>query len=274
MTLSEADIINKSPSPATVASLTKDLRNLGVSPGMTLLVHSSLSALGWVCGGPVAVIRALEGALGEASTMVMPAFCGEYSDPAYWKNPPVPEAWWQTIRDEMPVFDSDLTPTRWMGTIAETFRKQPGTMRSGHPQVSFAARGPLAADIVSNHPLDYALGDEGPLGRLYDLGANILLLGVGWGNNTSLHLAEYRSSCPGKRIERSGAPVMEDGRRVWKELEDFGGDSADFEKIGTDFELAYAETIGVGRVGLARVRLMPCRILVDYAMAWMTAYRK
>jgi aminoglycoside 3-N-acetyltransferase len=272
--LSEVDVINRSPSPATVATLTADLQKLGVAPGMNILVHSSLSALGYVCGGPVAVILALEAALGEDGTLVMPAHSGEYSDPAHWQHPPVPESWWQRIRDEMPVFDPDLTPTRWMGTIAETFRKQPGTIRSSHPQISFAARGPLAGDIVGDHPLDYALGDESPMGRLYDLGALILLLGVGYSNNTMMHLAEYRASFPGKRIERSGAPVMEQGVRIWKELEDFAGDSDDFEKIGIDFEAAYPGTVKKGKIGLADARLMPARILVDYAMAWMTAYRK
>ncbi len=272
--MSEADIINRSPSPATVGTLTADLKKLGVAPGMTILVHSSLSALGYVSGGPVAVILALEAALGEDGTLVMPAHSGEYSDPAYWQHPPVPESWWQTIRDEMPVFDPDLTPTRCMGTIAETFRKQPGVIRSRHPQVSFAARGPLAEDITAVHSLNYALGDSSPLGCLYDLRGNILLLGCSYTNNTSLHLAEFRAEFPAKRVERSGSPVMENGVRDWKQLEDFAGDSDDFEKIGIEFEAAYPGTVKKGKVGLADARLMPARVLVDYAMAWMCAYRK
>jgi aminoglycoside 3-N-acetyltransferase len=272
--LSEAQIIKRTPSPATVATLTDDLKKLGVSPGMTLLVHSSLSAMGYVCGGPVAVILALEAALGDAGTLVMPAHSGEYSDPAYWKHPPVPESWWQTIRNEMPAFDPDLTPTRCMGAIAEAFRKQQGVLRGRHPQVSFAARGLLSADITADHPFDYALGDCGPLGRLYDLGASILLLGVGYVNNTTIHLAEYRAAFPGKRIERSGAPVMENGLRVWKELEDFSGDSDDFEAIGREFEAAYPGTVKKGKIGSADARLMPARALVDYAVVWMTGHRK
>jgi len=230
--------------------------------------------MGYVCGGPVAVIKAFEEVLGEDGTLVMPAQTGEYSDPAHWKNPPVPESWWTVIRAEMPAFDPDLTPTRKMGVIAETFRWQPGVLRSRHPQVSFTARGPKAAEITCVHPLDYAFGDGGPLGRLYDLGAFILLLGVGHNNNTSLHLAEFRASYPGKKIERSGAPVMENGRRVWKELEDFGDGSQDFDTIGAAFEAVFAERVTVGEVGMAESRLMRCSDLIDFAMAWMTVYRK
>jgi aminoglycoside 3-N-acetyltransferase len=272
--LSEADIVRKTPFPATTDSLTVDLRTLGLFNGMTLLVHSSLSALGWVCGGAVAVIGAFEAAIGKAGTLVMPSFTGDNSDPAYWRNPPVPESWWQTIRDQLPAFDPDLTPSRNVGAIAEAFRKQPGTSRSGHPQVSFSARGPQSAQIVSSHPLDYALGDRGPLGRLYDSGAYILLFGVGYHNNTSLHLAEYRAAFPGKRIIRSGASVMEDGRRVWKIIEDFDDDSTDFERLGADFEAACPNSVRIGKVGLAEVRLISCRSLVDYAVNWMNHNRK
>src|SRR5512137_1004372 len=120
--MTEADAIARSTrGPVTVSSLKTDLAALGVTPGMVLLVHSSLSALGWVCGGAQAVIQALTELLGPAGTLVMPAHSGGLGDPAQWRNPPVPESWWQTILDEMPPFDPALTPTRSMGVIAETF---------------------------------------------------------------------------------------------------------------------------------------------------------
>jgi aminoglycoside 3-N-acetyltransferase len=75
--------------PATVQSIRDDLSALGVTQGMVLLVHSSLSSLGWVCGGPVAVVLALEAALGPEGTLVMPTHSSDLSEPSYWKAPPV-----------------------------------------------------------------------------------------------------------------------------------------------------------------------------------------
>jgi aminoglycoside 3-N-acetyltransferase len=134
--------------------------------------------------------------------------------------------------------------------------------------------GPLAAAITADHPLDYAFGDNSPLGRVYDLGGSVLMLGAGHANNTSLHLAEFRAEYPGKQVERGGAPVMENGRRIWKILEDFGDDSDDFDAIGAAFEATHPDKVIIGRIGLAEVRLMPQRDLVDFAVAWMTANRK
>lgn len=258
--------------PATVASLSVDLAALGVLPGMALLLHSSLGSLGWVCGGPVAVILALEEVLGPQGTLVMPTHSGDLSDPAHWKNPPVPEAWWDTIRETMPPYDHDLTPTRSMGVIPETFRKRGGVLRSGHPQVSFAAWGVEARRVTEGHALDFGLGEGSPLARVYDLEGWVLLLGAGHGSNTSLHLAEYRASYPGRRVVENGAPMLIDGQREWVTLQDVDVNASDFEAIGECFERATGY-VRRGRVADARALLMPQRALVDYAVHWMEENR-
>src|SRR2546423_10154420 len=118
--MSEEAVIARTPVPGTIASLASDLGLLGVESGMTLLVHSSLSALGWVCGGPVAVVRALIDVLTPAGTLVMPAHSDNLSDPARWQNPAVPPEWVPVIRATMPAFEPRLTPTYFMGSIVET----------------------------------------------------------------------------------------------------------------------------------------------------------
>jgi aminoglycoside 3-N-acetyltransferase len=272
--MSEEDVIKGTQDgPVTVSSLMADLSALGVKPGMTLLVHSSLSAVGWVCGGPVAVVLALEEVLGPEGTLVMPTHSGDLSDPAQWENPPVPEDWWETIRQTMPAYDPDLTPTRGVGVIPECFRKQKGVLRSSHPHFSFAAWGAHAVAITEGHTLDFGLGEGSPLARLYDHESWILLLGVGQLNNTSLHLAEYRAAHSAKRLITCGAPVMVEGRRLWTALQDIDLNETDFEQIGEQF----AEETGLthlGRVAGATVTLMPQRPLVDYAIHWMERNRR
>jgi len=68
----ESTTIQNTDKPATIDSLTTDFRALGVTEGSVLLVHSSLSALGWVAGGSVAVVEALLRAVGASGTIVMP----------------------------------------------------------------------------------------------------------------------------------------------------------------------------------------------------------
>ncbi len=269
--MSEAPAIARTTTPATRATLAADLRALGLQAGMTVLVHSSLSALGYVVSGAPSVILALEDVLGETGTLMMPTHSSDLSDPAHWRHPPVPAAWVDPVRDAMPAYQMDLTPTRQMGAIAETFRKQDGVRRSNHPQDSFAARGPQAEFITTNHRLQDGLGESSPLARLYDLDGWVLLLGVRHQNNTSLHLAETRAQCAGKKFITQGAPIFVNGERQWVAFEALDYNDEDFPAIGAALAETGAER--VGRVALAEARLMPQRALVDFGVQWMERNR-
>jgi aminoglycoside 3-N-acetyltransferase len=218
------------------------------------------------------VVLALLAAVGPAGTVVMPSLSSDLSEPSRWVAPPVPEAWWPVIRGETPAFDAALTETTWMGAVVDCFRHHPGTVRSSHPADSFIACGPLAEEIVQAHPLSPAFGDGSPLSRLYDLDARIVLLGVGHGNNTSLHLAEHRAQWLGKPTIAYGAPVMVDGRREWVTYDDLDYDSDDFEALGAAFA---ASTGGETRVPLGYGEVTSCsmRAIVDFAVQWLAANR-
>jgi aminoglycoside 3-N-acetyltransferase len=270
----EGQVVDKTKILATVESLRTDFKTLGIKEGMVLLVHSSLSTVGWVCGGAVAVIIALQKVLGETGTLVMPTHSTDLSEPSQWENPPVPESWWQTIRETMPAYDPDLTPTRSMGKIVETFRRQKGALRSTHPQNSFCARGPQASYIIENHSLAFGMGDHSPLARIYDLHGFVLLLGVGHSNNTSIHLAEYRVDFLTKRVVQESAPISQAGSRVWRTFENIDVDASDFDRIGEDFLHSDAgKVVRQGKVGIADCQLMPQPAIVDFAVDWLEKNR-
>jgi aminoglycoside 3-N-acetyltransferase len=267
--MSEELIVQATSEPRTRESLASDLAHLGVGPGMCLLVHSSLRALGWVAGGPVAVVQALTDVLTPSGTLVMPTHTSFNSEPSYWQNPAVPPSWWETIRTTMPAFDPLITPTSFMGQIVEVFRSWPGALRSSHPQVSFAALGPQARFITADHVLEDGLGEGSPLARIYDLDGWVLLLGVGHANNTSFHLGECRAG--GVQHTRQGAAVREDGVRVWKTFSDLDWNAEPFAEVGSAFEAA--EMVTVGAVGSAPARLFRQRPAVDFAKEWLASHQ-
>ena len=268
--MSESDSIKISDGgPVTEEQLVSNLQTLGVERNDTLLVHSSLSHLGWVVGGSVTVVNALLNAVGPNGTVVMPTHSGDLSDPANWSNPAVDKSWWSAIKDTMPPFDPARTPTRGMGAIVDCFRSVPDVLRSHHPQTSFAAFGRHASQITNNHLLENSLGESSPLARLYELDAKVLLLGVSHESNTSLHLAEYRVTYNGKNFVKNGAPGAKAG--AWIEFEDIELNSEDFETLGTDFEKT--GSIRSGKVGYASSRLMRQRRLVDFAEDWFASNR-
>lgn len=248
------------------------LSQVGVAAGQTVMVHASLSSLGFVCGGAQTVIQALLESTGQDGTVIMPAQSWKNLDPAagvHWEEP---QEWWQAIRDNWPAYDKDITPTNTMGAVAEMFRKWPGTLRSDHPARSVAARGKYAEYITANHDLSNIFGEGSPIGKLYELDGYILLMGVGYDKCTSLHLADVRANYPSKHSITEHSAVMENGKRVWKAYDTLFVSGDDFCDIGAAFEELHS--VSKASLGSGTITLIRQRKLVDFAVGWIEKHRK
>jgi aminoglycoside 3-N-acetyltransferase len=261
--------------PKTRAGLSADLRDLGVCAGDTLLVHSSLRSIGFVVGGAVAVVQALLDAVGPDGTVVVPAFTADNSDPSRWaltRKEAVPSEWWQQIRDHLPAFDPDLTPSHNIGAIAEAVRTWPGAVRSTHPQTSFAALGADATVLMAGHHPDCHLGPDSPLGRLAEGAAKILLLGVPFEVCTAFHLTEYQ--VPDSPTRDYECVICVEGERAWYRFRDVALDDADFGRLGAALEAsAVGCLVRQGMVGDAVSRLLPLAESVAHARQWLATHR-
>ncbi|MFJ8472271.1 aminoglycoside N(3)-acetyltransferase [Kitasatospora sp. NPDC094011] len=252
-------------SPLTTADLVDGWHRVGVRPGMALIVHSSLSALGRVEGGAAAVVASLREAVGPGGTVAVPAFTGStVCDPApYHAGLPSPKI--AELRAAVPLFHADLPSP--MGAVAETLRALPESLRSTHPQASVAAVGAHAREVTARRSLGWAVGRESPFGALHDLGGYVLLVGVGHNRNTFLHYAE--TFAPNRRLKLRRFPMELQGERVWIEAPDVGNDNdTHFPVVGREFE----ERAGIREVlvGTAPCRLVPVRELIPFAVRRLT----
>ena len=253
----------------TPERLARDFARLGVRTADTLIVHASMRAIGWVCGGPTAAVQALLDVVGPAGTVVVPAQTLDNRDPSRWSHAPVPEQWWPVIRDQLPAFDPLLTPSTTMGALAERVRTWPGSFRSGHPLTSFAAVGARAAELMARHDLRSLLGEQSPLAALEAAGARVVLLGVGFDKCTAFHLAEYRLS--GRPIRELTAVMRTERGREWVRYESAELDDHDFGDLGAAYEKT--GSVSRGMVGAATSRLFPIRGAVRFAETWIARHR-
>jgi aminoglycoside 3-N-acetyltransferase len=161
----------------TSEQLVADLRNCGVCPGDTLLVHSSLSKMGYVEGGASTVVHALMAAVGDKGNLLMPSSPNSGMQLDYIKS--------------NPVFDVLNSPSA-MGSITEYFRKQPRVRRSLSPTEPVCAFGSDAVYFTSGHMTEETpYTANSPFHRITEKNGKILYIGVTLINaGTSLHLLE------------------------------------------------------------------------------------
>ena len=148
----------------------------------------------------------------------------------------------------------------------------PSSLRSDHPARSVSANGRHAAYLTEHHDLSNIFGDGSPIGRLYELDGYVLLIGVGYDKNTSLHLADARANYPSKHLSTEHSAVMENGLRVWKAYDTLYVDGEDFIQICEVFESNHS--VSKIELGNAILRLMRQRELVDFAVQWIEKNRK
>lgn len=169
------------------------LKDLGVKPGDTLMVHSSLRSLGEAMPADI-VIAGLRRALGPGGTLAMPTLS------------------YETVNADNPVFDTELTPS-CVGSLSEAFRRSQGVVRSLHPTHSAAATGPKSPDLLLDHERDQTpCGEHSPFARLPRLGGRILFLGCDFTVNTMMHALEEQVMPPYLLEDELVDFILTDGR--------------------------------------------------------------
>jgi aminoglycoside N3'-acetyltransferase len=230
--------------PVSPSALVDQHFALGVTPGAVLLAHCAFSRVGPVEGGPAGLIHALQDALGPAGTLVMPSMTD----------------------DDDNVFDPQRTPCAGMGIVADTFWRLPGVLRSDSPH-AFAARGPQAPRIVSPHPINFPHGLDSPVGRVFELDGQVLLLGVGHGADTTIHLAEALAGVRYRRPKHACALV--DGAITRIAYGEIDHCCQNFTLVDGWLDVAGLQRRG--QVGSAPARLARARDIVEVVCARLRA---
>jgi aminoglycoside 3-N-acetyltransferase len=254
--------------------LADGLRRLGLTAGATVMVHASIRSVGPIAGGPDQIHLALKDVLTPEGTLMMYASCPEHYDEVGRGNLTAEEE--RDVVALLPAFDPlTARSSRDNGALVELLRTWPGSVVNHHV-ARFVAWGRQAGYLFSEQPWHYAYGRGSALERLVELEGSILLLGCDHDTVTFLHYAEHIADIAGKRISRYQVPVLEDGQRVWKAMEEF--DTADAGAHPNWPPRFFARTVdtyvqrtgrGAGRVGDARATLIDSRGLLTFALEVM-----
>ena len=260
----------------SIEELANDFRKLGIAAGDAVMLHASVRAVGEVAGGPDAIHLALKSALTPEGTLMMYASCPRFYDEVGRGNLTMEQE--RELHEKLPAFDPlTARSDRENGILVEFLRTFPGSVVNHHV-ARFVCWGKQAEQLFASQPWDYAFGADSALERFLLLDGKIILLGSDHDAVTFLHYAEHIVDVSGKRVARYQVPVMENGCRVWRAMEeiDTSGDGAHanwpdrfFAKI-VDSLLVKTGNNGV-LVGSAMTHILSARELLDFALPLMEA---
>ena len=225
----------------------KQLIDLGLKPGDTVLVHASMKALK-TARTPEEIIEDIQAVLGEAGTLLFPALT------------------YENVNREHPVFDSEATEP-CVGLLPRTFWRMPGTLRSVHPTHSVCARGRLAHTLTVAHAMDdAAVGPHSPFMLLPVYGGKLLFIGDVLHACTMMHGVEDIVKPP--YIRRGKATYTVNGETREYAVNDDYGWGSEFQRIG---DLLEEPDIRRGTLGEGPATLMDARALLAAALMRMRA---
>lgn len=223
----------------------QDLLNLGVKPGDTVLVHSSMKALGTKCT-PEEIIDGLLEVLGEEGTLLMPALTYENVTPHH------------------PIFDSETTEP-CIGLLPRTFMHIPKVERSVHPTHSVCAKGKLAHTLTVGHAMDdFAVGPRSPFMLLPLYKGKLLFIGDILESCTFLHGIEDIVKPPYLRAVKNKY-IVNGQEREYIGYDDFGW-GQEFQRLADILE---EPDIQKGKLLAANAYLVDTRALLVAALSKM-----
>lgn len=140
------------------------LKKLGITPGATVYLHSSMDEIRRRIPGleVIQLINLLQELIGEEGTLLVPTF-------------PFTGLQYDFVQKQR-VFDVKRTPSK-VGLFTELFRRTEGVIRSLHPTHPVAAWGKHSEELVMDHHLGTAFGENSPIYKMQRY--NGLVAGIG-----------------------------------------------------------------------------------------------
>ena len=172
----------------TLTDIHRFLSDNGITPTDTVLVHTSMKALGEVENGCDGIIDAFKSYLSDGLFIV-------------------PTHTWATVTKDNPHYDArESTPC--IGALPTVASKRNDGVRSLHPSHSVAVFGKRAVEFVRGEEKATTPCPKGGVWqRLYDENAKILLIGVGLNRNTYIHAVDEMIGTLPKRLHTESFPV-------------------------------------------------------------------
>jgi len=170
--------------------LKDQLESMGLKGDETILIHSSMKAIGAVDGGADTVLDVWM---------------------EYFKNGLLllPTHTWKTVNADNPVYNPYTTPS-CVGLLTNMFMKRDGVIRSLHPTHSMSGYGKNAAEYLAGEEYNNTpCTPGGCYDRLKEVGGKVLLVGVGHERNTYIHSVEEVLNVPNRLSDMPMELVIE-----------------------------------------------------------------